>query len=127
MTYYKFLAFGIIGLIGSVLLKKIKEEYSLFLTLAVSLFLTLTAVSVIAPVAEYIKELGNQKDIGEYISVIFKSSGICIITSIASDICRDSGENALGSKIDLCGKCTVLFMSFPLLRTVFESTLQIVG
>ncbi len=127
MSYYKILAFGIIGLIGSVLLKRIKEEYSLFLTLGVSLLLTLSAVGIIAPVAEYITGLSEQKDIGEYISVIFKASGICIITSLSSDMCRDSGESALGAKIDLCGKCTILYMALPLLKTVFESSLKIIG
>lgn len=127
MTYYKILGFAMTGLVGTVLLKKLKEEYSLFLSIVVSLLLTSSAITVIAPVASYIDEIGINNGIGTYISLIFKSCGIAIITTLASDICRDCGESALGSKIDLFGKCVLIYMAFPLIKSVFESALSILS
>ena len=127
MTYYKLLGIAMTGLTGAVLLKRMKEEYSLFLSLLVSLLLTSCAIGIISPVAEYIKEIGNKSGITTYVSLIFKSCGTAIITSLASDICRDSGEAALGARIDLCGKCILIYMAFPLIKSVFEATLNILA
>ena len=115
------------GLVGTVLLKKMKEEYSLFISLVVTVLITSSAITVIAPVAKYINDIGNKTDIGTYITLIFKSCGIAIITTLASDICRDCGETALGSKIDLFGKCVLIYMAFPLIQSVFDSAIGILS
>ena len=38
---------------------------------------------------------------GEYGLILFKALGICLITQLASDACRDAGEAALASK-EMC-------------------------
>ena len=127
MTYYKILGIAMTGLIGSVLLKRMKEEYSVFISLIVSALLTSSAITVITPVAKYINDIGDKTSTETYITLIFKSCGIAIITTLASDICRDCGESALGSKIDLFGKCVLIYMAFPLLQSVFDSAIGILS
>ncbi len=50
----------------------------------------------------------------EYLKIIFKSLGICYVTQIGCDVCRDCGENALASQLELAGKAALLIVSLPL-------------
>ncbi len=53
-----------------------------------------------------------------YLKIILKSLGICFVTQLAVDICRDNGENALGSQLELAGKLALLVVAMPLFSAV---------
>lgn len=59
----------------------------------------------------------------EYVQILFKALGLCFITQIACDACRDLGETAIASKVETAGKLSVLLVSLPL----FEKILGIAG
>lgn len=125
MEYLKIMGFAITGLVAVVLLKRVKEEYALFVSLLTGLALTLTAISLLEPVLEYIGVFADMPQTKSYASIIFKSAGIAIITTVASDLCKDCGESALGNKLELCGKALIVSMALPLIKTVFDSCLSL--
>jgi stage III sporulation protein AD len=51
---------------------------------------------------------------GQYLKIIFKSLGICYVTQLGCDCCRDCGENAVSSQLELVGKAAMLAASLPL-------------
>lgn len=53
-----------------------------------------------------------------YSVLLFKALGICLLTQLAAELCRDSGENALASAVLLGGKTELLMLCLPLLDTV---------
>ncbi len=55
-----------------------------------------------------------------YMKVIFKGLGICYISKLSSDCCRDSGNTALGTQLEIVGKITMTVISLPLFRAVIE-------
>ena len=54
----------------------------------------------------------------EKYEILIKCLGICMVTKIASETCKDCGENSIASKIDLAGKAVVLTFSMPLFQEV---------
>ena len=67
------------------------------------------------------KELFSQTGLdGSYLTIVFKSLGICYITQTACDICRDSGENALASQLELAGKAALLMTALPMLSSAAD-------
>lgn len=56
----------------------------------------------------------------KYLGIIFKSLGICYVTQLGCDCCRDSGESALASQLELVGKAALLIVSLPLFNTAVE-------
>lgn len=63
----------------------------------------------------------------EYISILIKSLGICFIVQLASDACRDAGESAIASKVELAGKFAVLLVALPLFSQVAELVLSLIA
>ena len=55
-----------------------------------------------------------------YLTILFKSLGICYIVQLESDYCNDCGENALASQVTLAGKLAMLSVSLPLFKAFVE-------
>ncbi|MBR1724747.1 MAG: hypothetical protein IJ723_07005 [Ruminococcus sp.] len=59
----------------------------------------------------------------DYLRIIVKSLGICFTTQIGCDCCRDCGENALASQLELAGKAAMILTAVPL----FDNAADIVS
>ena len=73
--------------------------------------------TVISQIKSIMEESGADS---EYTVILLKSLGICYITQLSVDICRDSSENALASQLMTAGKIAVLAVSLPLFGAVLE-------
>lgn len=58
----------------------------------------------------------------EYLQVFFRAVGVCLLTQLAADTCRDAGEQSMAAKAELAGKCFLLLLALPL----FERLLTLV-
>lgn len=121
---------GVICVISvvSVLLKRYLPEYSLILNLSISIILFLYLAPNVMIVLNQIKSLILSCNIPEkYVSVLFKSLGVCFVVQLASDACRDVGEIALSSKIEIVGKILVLTLSLPFFNEIASIAMKILG
>lgn len=105
----------------SVMLAKMLERYAkeqaLLLTLLAGALLTAAAVTMMMPVTEQIDALLTDAGLEpQQTACITKAIGICCVTQLASDVCRDAGESAMASAVMLTGKTAVLVLALPLIR-----------
>ncbi len=112
----------------SVMLKKYLPEYRALISIAAGLILMSVILVHISPLIYKIKNIiSHTKVNSEYIFILFKSLGICLITQFTGDSCRDAGENSLASKVELAGKLAVLGCSFPLFENIISCALGLMG
>lgn len=104
------------------------KEAGLLLTLAVCCMVGVLALSYLRPVIELIDELQavGQLDSG-MLEIILKAVGIGLIGEIASLICSDAGNAALGKSLQLLSSAVILWLSIPLLTQLLELVQQILG
>ena len=97
------------------------SEYALYIKLAAAAALMSTLILFISPVIETIRGIYERAGADEeYLTILFKSLGICYVTQFACDICRDSGESALASQAELAGKLSLLILALPLFDSLSE-------
>ena len=123
----KILGIGLLAVIFSFLFKELKKEYSVMIMLAGGIIITLWGLSKIYPVVGYIRELTDSGNISEYFSVILKVLGISFLVQTGADICRDFGEGSVASKIEFAGKAAILAVILPVLRSVINMCLELLG
>lgn len=123
MSYYKIIGFAVLGLFAVTVMRRMKDEYALFISLFCGMTLACSAVGIAEPVFEYFSSMSAKG----YMSYIFKASGIALITTFAADLCRDFGESSLSGKVELCGKAVILAMCLPLFKSVFQSIAELIG
>lgn len=111
-----------ICIIATVLCKimdKYQKEYALFLSLIISVGIILLGFSWVSPLFSEIQNMFQMAGAdSEYFKILLKSLGICYITQFACDICRDSGENAIATQLELAGKISLLILAMPLFKVL---------
>lgn len=108
------------------ILKQYKPEFVIYVSLlAGTLILTLT-FSKISGIIELLNNLADKISIHqEFITLLIKITGIAILTEFAVSICKDSGETAIASKVDMGGKVMMISMSIPIMAGLLETILKI--
>ncbi len=128
MEWISVIGIGLIGMIIAVLLRQYKPEYAAFISLAVGILIVWKLCTQLFPIFEEMKEMMSGVNLSlEYIGILVKSLGICYLTQLASDACRDAGETAISSKVELAGKITVLSLGMPLFGKLLEIVKKLVS
>lgn len=105
-----------------------KKETGLLLTMAACCLVATAAMYYLKPVIEFVQQL---QDLGqldnEMLGILLKAVGIGLIGEIASLICADSGNGALGKTLHLLTSAVILWLSLPLLTGLLELIQEILG
>ncbi|WP_042315813.1 stage III sporulation protein AD [Desulfofarcimen acetoxidans] len=127
MEIIQIVGLGLIGAILAVILRQQKPELALMLSICVGVLLFLTVIGQISAVFNVLRDLAAQANISMvYVGTILKIVGIAYIADFGAQICRDSGESALASKIEFAAKILVLVMAVPIIIAVLQALLKLV-
>lgn len=98
-----------------IVLKNVRSEYAFFLKLAVLLLIGVPVVGIAAEAIGQLQALSAQAGIdSDLLKLLVKALGICLTAQLAANLCRDSGESALASAVELLGRGAILLMALPL-------------
>ena len=115
MDFFQVIGIALIGAIAAVLLRQSRPELGMMVSLAGGVILISLGLDVVRQAFSSVQGLLQRGGIeGEYAEILFKSLGICIIAQAGADACKDSGEKAIGAKVEFLGKLAVLTVSLPL-------------
>mgnify|MGYP001308309861 CR=1 FL=1 len=127
MEIFKIAAIGIIATIFSVMLKNQKPEFSLHISIITGLLIFLFILSKLASVLEVFNTLAQKTNIDTvYIITILKIIGIAYIAEFGAQVCRDAGENAIASKIELGGKVLIMVLGIPILIALLDLIIKLI-
>ncbi|MDR0739052.1 MAG: stage III sporulation protein AD [Oscillospiraceae bacterium] len=121
MDDIKLLFFAVFCAIFCVVLKRERPEYAFILSIISGIFILLHMIPKVTSVVECLKNLMSTANLStDYMNILFKCLGICIVAQLSSDSCRDSGQTSLASKVELVGKIMVIIVSLPLFESVID-------
>lgn len=113
---------AIIGVILGILVKAQKPEYSVYITIGVSMLIFFSAVTMISSIKQQLSFLGVIMEGNEkYYGMMFKMMGITYLCEFCSGICKDSGYQAIGTQVEIFGKITILLSGLPILLALIET------
>jgi len=119
---------GLVAAMLSIVLKQYKPEFGLYISLITGIIILLAIIRHIAPVLDAINTLTNAVSLDvAYGAALLKALAICYITQIAGDACRDSGETAIASKIEMGGKLAIVLVSLPLFKGIVEIVSELIN
>lgn len=105
----------------SAVIKNLRPEYGIYIPLASSVIIFVYAVSELCGIFDLLSNRLSAYGLqSTYTAVLFKSLGIAYTAQLASDVCRDSGESAIASKVELCGKIAIFALCIPVITDVFD-------
>lgn len=119
---------ALIGTILSLLLRQYKPEYAVLAGLATTLLMLALALHWLEPVLERVRLLFEQTGLpAEDGAIVLRALGICLLAQFAVDLCRDAGENAIASKVELAAKLAVVWTALPLFDRLLSVAVVLIG
>ena len=115
----RIIAFSIIGVILTAVVKQWKVDFLPFLRIAIIAVLLLYALSSAIPFIGFVKDLMNNA-LGDWATVLLKALAIAILTQICADMCRECGESSMANGVELIGKMEILILALPLMEAILE-------
>lgn len=112
----RFIGIGLSVTMFSVLLRQNRPEFGMILPMlgaALILFCVLPyLVEVFGMFEAMAEQVGMQN---QYFKMILKVIGIAYLCQFGAELCKDAGESAVASKIELGGKVMILAVSMPVI------------
>lgn len=116
------LALALTATFCAVALKKYAPETSVVIAVAAGAVILIEVLLHVFPVLREISSLLSQAGLdGSYGTVLLKSLGICFVCQFTSEACRDAGQAALATKVELAAKVSMLLIALPLLEGILRT------
>lgn len=111
--------FAIVAAILALTLKQYSPQIAVVVSVGAGLLLFGYIAASLLPVLQEVLSISLLSEgVAENIGTLFKCLGVCYVVQLAADSCRDAGQQAIASKVELAGKVTVLALALPMLKTV---------
>ena len=127
MNITQIIAFAFVATLMTLILKQYRPEFATMLSIIagiVILFFVISKISLIIDLLEnLIDSIGINK---EFFVILLKITGIAYLIEFASNICKDAGENAIASKVELAGKVLIVTLSIPIISTLIETITEVI-
>ena len=126
MEIFKIIGIGIIALIIIILLKQYKPEFAIYISLLAGVLIILLVTEKLTGIVTLIQSLANKASINTtFLTLLLKLTGIAFLSEFAVSICKDAGEGAIASKIEIGSKIIIISMSIPIISSLLELILKI--
>ena len=96
-------------------------ELALLLAVAVCAAAALAAVRGVREVWAFLEDLLAAVEISSTLFLpLLKTAGIAVVSRIGADLCRDAGESAVASAVEMAGAMGALLAVLPLMQAAWE-------
>lgn len=126
MDIIKIIGIALVALIIIILLKQYKPEFAIYVSLIAGALIILLVTDKLTGIINLLRSLEDKASINStFIVLLIKITGIAFLSEFAVSICKDSGESAVASKIEIGSKIIIISMSIPIISALLEIILKI--
>ena len=122
----KIVGIGMIALITIIIIKQYRPEFAIYISIIAGIAILLISLQKLETIISLIQSVADKSGVnGKFLSILLKITGIAILTEFAVSICKDSGESAIASKIEIGSKVIIISMSIPIISSLLELMINI--
>lgn len=114
-------AAAILTLLAYVLLRQLRPEFAPAALLAGISLILISAASHFTGLQAELSAWMERAGVSQAsVSILVRTFGVCVVTQLAADLCRDHAASSLATAIELAGRLAALILALPLLRALTE-------
>lgn len=126
MEIIQIVGIGIVATTLILLLKTNRPEMAVNLAIITGVIIFCIVIGKVHGVIQIIEKYMKRSNINMfYFNVLLKIIGISYIAEFGAEICKDAGQAAIASKIELSGKIIIITLSIPIITSLIELILKI--
>ena len=126
MDITKIIGVGLIALIIIIILRQYKPEFTIYVSLIAGVIIFFLVANSLTGIINLLQDFANKASINsKFLGILLKITGIALLTEFAVSVCKDAGESAIASKVDLGGKVIIISISIPIISALIETITKI--
>ncbi len=125
MTTARLCGLCLMGVLLLLFLRQSKPDFAPLVTLTLCVMLGGVGIAAMLPAIDFMQELPLNESTAQSLTVMLKSLGLAFVTQTTAEFCRDAGESAVASKVELIGRAEILLLCLPMLRELMSITAEV--
>lgn len=126
MDIVKVVAVGLITVIATIIVKQVKPEIAMLITLAGSIVIIMLTIQMLQNVFGNFMNIFTKTGVSSSLFVpVLKIIGIGYLCEFGANLCVDGGCNSIADKILFCGKITILIIALPIINSVIDVVMEL--
>lgn len=126
MQLMQIVGIGMIATVIIIILRVQKPEIAVQASIAAGLVIFMLLSSKLSAVIELLENYADKADIKPiYFTTVLKITGIAYIAEFGAEVCKDAGENAIASKIELAGKVMIVVLAVPVITSLLDIIIKV--
>lgn len=121
MDIAKVVAVGLVTVVATIIVKQVKPEIAMLITIAGSIVILMLTVQMLQNVFGSFLGIFNKTGVGSSLFVpVLKIIGIGYLCEFGANLCLDGGCSSIADKILFCGKIAILIIALPIINSVID-------
>ena len=121
MDIFKIIGVGIITAITALIVKQIKPEVSILITITGGIIMILMLVESLTSIFGVFNTIVEKSGLTSGLfTTILKIIGVGYLTEFSANLCKDAGANSIADKILLSGKIIILVFALPIVGNIID-------
>jgi stage III sporulation protein AD len=126
MQLLQIVGIGIVATVIIIILRVQKPEIAVQASIVTGVVIFMLLVSKLSSVIDLLENYADRADIKPvYFTTVLKITGIAYIAEFGAEVCKDAGESAIASKIELAGKVTIVVLAVPIITSLLDLIIKI--
>ena len=127
MDITKVIGIAFVSVIVISLIKNYRPEFAIYASIIAGAIILFFVVKELTPIASMLQNLSDKMGVSsKFFGILLKITGIAYLTEFGANVCRDSGESAVASKVELAGKVLIISLSIPILLALSETLFELI-
>lgn len=121
MELIKIIGIGLITSIAVLIVKQVKPEVAIIVSITGSIVMLLMLVDMLASIIDVFGVLVNKTGLDKQLfASVLKIIGVGYITEFSANVCSDTGNKSIADKILLSGKVIILVLALPIITALID-------
>lgn len=126
MDIFQIVVLAVVSTLIIIVLKVQRPEIALQISLVTGVIIFFVVLGKTSAIIQLLKEYADKANIDiVYFSTLLKIIGIAYIAEFGSEICKDAGEGAIASKVELAGKVIIIVLAIPIITSLLDLVINI--
>lgn len=126
MEIFQIVGLGVVAAVIAIVLKAHRPEIAIQISLLTGIIILTVLLGKIAAVVDLLNSYAQKVNIDLiYFSTLLKIIGIAYIAEFGAEVCRDAGEGAIASKVELAGKVIIILLAVPIITSLLDLIISV--
>lgn len=122
----KIIAVGLIAVIIVIIIKQYKPEFAIYVSIITGAIILYMIFGKLQGIINLLQNISSKAGVNsQFLSILLKITGIAFLAEFAINICKDAGEGAIASKIEIGSKVIIVSMSIPIISSLLDVILKL--